>query len=77
MDEYQGRENRRNWRLTEEEMEAIVERAAERAAKRATDLVFDKLYQEIGKGVFARALTVILVCVGMISTYLAGKGFFK
>ena len=70
-------DRRRDWTLSEQEIEAIVERVAGRAAEKAADLVFERIYGEVGKGVLKRVASVIIISTGIIAAYLSGKGYWK
>lgn len=63
---YDGQERRASPHLTEEQIEAIAERAAERALQ--------KVYAEIGKSVVSRLLWVAGAAVLAVAAWLKGMG---
>lgn len=63
---YDGPE-RRQFAISDQDMEAIAERAAERA--------LEKVYQEVGKAVLKKVAWMIGVCVVGALMFLAGKGY--
>ena len=63
---YDGQERRASPHLTEEQIEAIAERAAERALA--------KVYEEVGKSVLRRFIWLIGTAALGLVIYLAGKG---
>ncbi len=69
---YDGPE-RRVSPIGEELIEQIAERAAEKAIARLTSL----LYQEIGKSVVSKALTVIGVISLLLTLWASSKGLIK
>lgn len=69
---YSGPERRR-LPLTDDQIEEIAERAAQKAIEKMTA----NLYQEIGKGLVSKLLTVIGVLVTLFSIWATGKGFIK
>jgi small neutral amino acid transporter SnatA (MarC family) len=74
---YVGKERREHWSLTEEEIEIVVKRVADIAATRAADLVFERFYGEVGKGVLKRFTGLVVLCFAAAMAYLTGKGYWK
>jgi len=70
-------DRRRYLALSEEEVEIIVERVAGRAAEKAADLVFERIYGEVGKGVLKRIASVIIIAAGIAGAYFFGTGHIK
>jgi hypothetical protein len=64
--EYQGPERRAAFPLTEEQLEAIAERAAERA--------LEKVYASIGKSVVQKILWVAGVAALTVFAWMKGSG---
>jgi hypothetical protein len=64
--EYQGPERRSAYPLTEEQLDAIAERAAERA--------LEKVYASIGKSFVTKALWVIGASLLALAAWLKGSG---
>jgi putative NADH-flavin reductase len=64
--EYQGPERRAAFPLTEEQLEAIAERAAERA--------LEKVYASIGKSVVQKILWVVGAASLAIFAWMKGSG---
>jgi hypothetical protein len=62
-------ERRASPHLTEEQIDAIAERAAERA--------LEKVYTHIGRSVVSKLLWMVGACVLALSAWLHGHGFFK
>jgi hypothetical protein len=62
-------ERRASPHLTEDQIDAIAERAAERA--------LEKVYTSIGKSVVSKFLWVVGTAVLALSAWLHGHGFFK
>ena len=65
---YEGPE-RRTMPLSDDQIEAIAERAAERA--------LEKVYESIGRSVVKKALWVIGAGTLALTAWLAGTGHFK
>ena len=63
---YDGPE-RRQFAISDQDMEAIADRAAERA--------LEKVYQEVGKAVLKKIAWMIGVVVVGALMFLAGKGY--
>ena len=64
--EYKGHERRAATSLTEEQLEAIAERAAERA--------LEKVYASIGKSVVTKILWVAGAAALALAAWLKGSG---
>jgi len=62
-----------NHKLTEEQMEAIAERAANKALAKITDLA----YREVGKSVVSKLFYITGVVSVALYLYLQSKGFIK
>jgi len=60
-------------KLTEEQIEAIAERAAQKAVAALTDHV----YREIGKGIVSKLYTVVGVCAAAVVLWATSKGWIK
>lgn len=60
-------------RYIDNEMDARMERIIELAVQK----VFDRMYEEIGKGVVEKALYIIGIGALTLLCWFAGKGFFK
>lgn len=73
MDEQRKAERRRDWRLSDEEMAAVVAGAASAAAEKAADLVFERFYAEVGKGVLKRVVAFLFLILASVASYLTGK----
>lgn len=60
--------------VTPEQIEEIADKAAEKAAVKAVELMTNKIYIEVGKGVI-RKLTIIIGAASVaLSIWLYGKG---
>ncbi len=66
---YEGHERRRNSGLSDEEIEAIAERAAEKAIER--------VYTQIGKSVVTKFLWLCGAAGLALYAWLSGSGHFK
>lgn len=67
--DYQGPERRKATGFTEEELDAIADRAAERALA--------KVYEQIGRSVVTKFLWVAGVAVVAIVVWVKGGALFK
>lgn len=69
MDEYTGPERRKEPHLTDEQMDAIAEKAAERAVKKLTD----SAYKAIGKSVLEKLFYIVGVLAAAAYFWLEQK----
>lgn len=60
--------------LAPEQMEEIADKAAEKAAIRAVELMTNKIYMEVGKGVIRKVTIIIGAAFVALSIWLYGKG---
>ena len=67
--EYKGKERRHYVQLSDEQFEAIAERAKEIAK--------EEIYADIGKGVVKRVLWLLGLGTTTLAAYLAAKGYIK
>jgi len=70
---YHGPERRVNTILSEDQVEFIAERAAEKAIAKMTA----SLYQEIGKGVIKKILTLAGILVIGLAFWASSKGIIR
>lgn len=69
MSEYDGPERRHPTVLTDEQMDAIAEKAAAKA--------LEKVYAEVGKSIVHKLLWIVGVAAVGLVMFLSGKGVIK
>lgn len=57
--------------------DAQLERIAEKAAAKAVEKMTGKMYEEVGRNVVSKGLTILGVIAVSLITYLYGKGVIK
>lgn len=57
--------------------DAQLDKIAEKAAVKAVEKVTGRMYEEVGRSVVSKGLTVIGVAAVALLTYLYGKGIIK
>jgi len=61
---YEGQERRKHWTLSEEQFEAIAERAADKA--------LEKVYNQVGKSVLTRLAWLAGIVIISLALWLSG-----
>lgn len=57
--------------------DAQLDRIAEKAAVKAVEKMTGRMYEEVGRSVVSKGLTIIGVVAVALFTYLYGKGIIK